>query len=82
MTLHPDTITLRRPDDWYIHLRDDEILNTVLPYTSDVFARAIVLPILVPPVTFVAVSKAYRERILAVTPAAHRLPPLLPLFLT
>ena len=82
MTRHPDTITLRRPDDWHIHLRDDEMLNTVLPYTSDVFARAIVMPNLVPPVTSVAAAKAYRERILAATPATHRFQPLMTCYLT
>lgn len=82
MTLHPDTITLRRPDDWHIHLRDDEMLNTVLPYTSDVFARAIVMPNLVPPVTSVSAAKAYRERILAATPKAHRFQPLMTCYLT
>ncbi|ARU93619.1 dihydroorotase [Tatumella citrea] len=82
MTAHPEKITLRRPDDWHIHLRDDEMLNTVLPYTSEVFGRAIVMPNLVPPVTSVAAAKAYRERILAALPAEHRFEPLMTCYLT
>ncbi|WP_029685995.1 dihydroorotase [Tatumella saanichensis] len=82
MTVHPDKITLRRPDDWHIHLRDDEMLNTVLPYTSEVFARAIVMPNLVPPVTSVAAASAYRERILATLPSGHSFQPLMTCYLT
>ncbi len=82
MTAHPEKITLRRPDDWHIHLRDDEMLNTVLPYTSEVFGRAIVMPNLVPPVTSVAAAKAYRERILAALPKEHRFQPLMTCYLT
>lgn len=48
MTAQPQTLKIRRPDDWHIHLRDDEMLSTVLPYTSEVFARAIVMPNLAP----------------------------------
>ncbi len=82
MTAHPDKITLRRPDDWHIHLRDDDMLNTVLPYTSEVFGRAIVMPNLVPPVTSVAAARAYRERILAALPEHHRFQPLMTCYLT
>ncbi|WP_294912703.1 dihydroorotase [Tatumella sp. UBA2305] len=82
MTAHPEKITLRRPDDWHIHLRDDEMLNTVLPYTSEVFGRAIVMPNLVPPVTSVAAANAYRERILAALPTEHRFKPLMTCYLT
>ncbi|KGD73656.1 dihydroorotase [Tatumella morbirosei] len=82
MTALPEKITLRRPDDWHIHLRDDEMLNTVLPYTSEVFGRAIVMPNLVPPVTSVAAANAYRERILAALPAEHRFQPLMTCYLT
>ena len=82
MTAHPEKITLRRPDDWHIHLRDDEMLNTVLPYTSEVFGRAIVMPNLIPPVTSVAAANAYRERILAALPAEHRFQPLMTCYLT
>ena len=60
-----DAITLRRPDDWHVHLRDGAMLAVVLPYTARQFARAIVMPNLVPPVTTVSAARAYRERILA-----------------
>jgi len=58
-------VTLRRPDDWHVHLRDGEMLAAVLPHTARQFARAIVMPNLVPPVTTVAAARAYRERISA-----------------
>jgi len=63
-----DTITLRRPDDWHVHLRDGAMLAAVVPFTARQFARAIVMPNLVPPVTGVAAARAYRERILAALP--------------
>jgi dihydroorotase len=66
-----DAVTLRRPDDWHVHLRDGAMLAQVLPYTIKQFARAIVMPNLAPPVTDVAAARAYRERILA---ALHPLP--------
>lgn len=59
------TITLRRPDDWHVHLRDGAMLARVLPYTERQFARAIVMPNLVPPVTTLAAAQAYRRRIQA-----------------
>ena len=59
------TLTIRRPDDWHVHLRDGEMLKRVAPYTARQFARAIVMPNLVPPVTRVAAAAAYRERIIA-----------------
>ena len=62
-----DTITIRRPDDWHVHLRDGEMLATVAPYTARQFARAIIMPNLAPPVTNVAQATAYRERIIAET---------------
>ncbi len=58
MTAQPQVLKIRRPDDWHIHLRDDEMLKTVVPYTSQVFGRAIVMPNLVPPVTTVAAARA------------------------
>ena len=58
-------ITIRRPDDWHLHLRDGRILREVLPYTAKYFARAIVMPNLVPPVTDIESAQAYRQRILA-----------------
>ncbi len=60
-----DTITIRRPDDWHVHLRDGEMLAAVAPYTARQFARAIVMPNLSPPVTDVAQASAYRDRIQA-----------------
>jgi dihydroorotase len=58
-----DTITIRHPDDWHVHLRDGEMLERVAPYTARQFARALVMPNLVPPVTTVAAAAAYRDRI-------------------
>ena len=58
-----DTITIRRPDDWHVHLRDGEMLRTVAPFTARQFARAVVMPNLVPPVTTVEAAAAYRDRI-------------------
>jgi dihydroorotase len=71
-----DTISLRRPDDWHVHLRDGAMLVQVLPFTARQFARAIVMPNLVPPVTDVAAARAYRERILAALRPHPNLPPL------
>ncbi|WP_145529988.1 dihydroorotase [Yersinia alsatica] len=82
MTAQSNTLKIRRPDDWHIHLRDDEMLSTVLPYTSEVFARAIVMPNLTPPITTVDSAIAYRERILAATPAGHKFTPLMTCYLT
>ncbi|AOF15408.1 TPA: dihydroorotase [Yersinia enterocolitica] len=82
MTAQPQTLKIRRPDDWHIHLRDDEMLSTVLPYTSEVFARAIVMPNLTPPITTVTSAIAYRERILTAIPAGHKFTPLMTCYLT
>jgi dihydroorotase len=78
----PQSLTLRRPDDWHVHLRDGALLRTVLPYTARQFARAIVMPNLVPPITTVAAAIAYRERILAALPAGVGFVPLMTLYLT
>ncbi len=77
-----DTITLRRPDDWHVHLRDGAMLGAVLPFTARQFARAIVMPNLVPPVTSVAAACAYRKRILAALPAGAAFTPLMTCYLT
>jgi dihydroorotase len=77
-----DQITLLRPDDWHLHLRDGAMLRTVLPDTATRFARAIVMPNLKPPVTTVADAQAYRERILAARPAGSNFQPLMTLYLT
>jgi dihydroorotase len=74
------TLTIRRPDDWHVHLRDGEMLKRVAPYTARQFARAIVMPNLVPPVTTVEAAAAYRERILAA--AGPGFTPLMTCYLT
>ena len=78
----PQQVTLIRPDDWHLHLRDGNILESVLPATARCFARAIVMPNLKPPVTTVAAAAAYRERILAALPADSAFEPLMTLYLT
>jgi dihydroorotase len=77
-----DTITLRRPDDWHVHLRDGEMLATVLPFTARQFARAIVMPNLLPPITTVAAAQAYRRRILDAPPTGADFTPLMTCYLT
>lgn len=77
-----DTITLRRPDDWHVHFRDGAMLCQVLPWTARQFARAIVMPNLVPPVTTIAAALQYRERILAALPEGTGFTPLLTCYLT
>jgi dihydroorotase len=76
-----DRITIRRPDDWHIHLRDGAMLKAVLPYTAAQFARGIIMPNLVPPVTTVAAARAYRERILAALPEGLDFTPLMTCYL-
>lgn len=75
-------ITLTRPDDWHLHLRDGEALASVLPHTARQFGRAIVMPNLKPPVTTVEQAAAYRARILAAVPAGMNFEPLMTLYLT
>ena len=77
-----DTLTLIRPDDWHLHLRDGAALAAVLPDTARRFARAIVMPNLKPPVRTTADALAYRERILAALPAGAAFEPLMTLYLT
>ncbi len=77
-----ETLTLRRPDDWHLHLRDGAVLRAVLPETARHFARAIVMPNLVPPVMTAADARAYRDRILAALPADMSFEPLMTLYLT
>jgi dihydroorotase len=78
----PDALTLTRPDDWHLHLRDGAALAAVLPATARQFARAIVMPNLRPPVTTAAAAVAYRERIHAALPAGLDFTPLMTLYLT
>ena len=77
-----ESVTIRRPDDWHAHLRDGAMMAGVLPYTARQFARAIVMPNLIPPVTTVAAAIAYRERILAAVPAGSDFRPLMTAYLT
>ena len=77
----PTTLELRRPDDWHVHLRDGPMLQAVVGATARVFARAIVMPNLTPPITTVAAGMAYRERILEALPDACGFTPLLTLYL-
>jgi dihydroorotase len=77
-----DAISLRRPDDWHVHFRDGAMLTAVLPYTVRQFARAIVMPNLVPPVTGIAAARAYRRRIIGALPAGADFTPLMTCYLT
>lgn len=77
-----EQLTLRRPDDWHLHLRDGAALAAVLPFTARRFARAIVMPNLAPPVTTTEAAAAYRARILAVLPPGLDFQPLMTLYLT
>ncbi|WP_436399463.1 dihydroorotase [Roseobacter sp. S98] len=76
------TLTIRRPDDWHLHLRDGAMLQAVLPETARHFGRAIIMPNLVPPVVTSAQAAAYRDRILAALPEGAAFTPLMTLYLT
>lgn len=78
----PDVIEITRPDDWHLHLRDGAMLSRVLPFTSRVFGRAIVMPNLDPPVATVSDAAAYRDRILKAVPHGDAFEPLMTLYLT
>ncbi|WP_336854658.1 dihydroorotase [Pseudescherichia vulneris] len=82
MTAQPQVLKIRRPDDWHVHLRDGDMLKTVVPYTSETYGRAIVMPNLAPPVTTVEAAIAYRQRILAAVPVGHDFTPLMTCYLT
>jgi dihydroorotase len=82
MQTSPNSITITRPDDWHLHLRDGATLASVLPHTARQFARAIIMPNLKPPVTTTEQALAYRERILAALPAGMQFEPLMTLYLT
>ncbi|WP_413297656.1 dihydroorotase [Synechococcus sp. MIT S9452] len=82
MTPAPDQLVLRRPDDWHVHLRDDVMLEQVLPATARQFARAIVMPNLRPPVTTVEAAIAYRQRIETALPQGMAFTPLMTAYLT
>ena len=76
------SITIRQPDDWHLHFRDNEMLAETVPATARCFARAIVMPNLVPPVTNASLALAYKERILAARPNGSQFEPLMTLYLT
>jgi dihydroorotase len=76
------TLTLRRPDDWHLHVRDGAALRAVIAFTAQRFARAIIMPNLNPPVTTTALALAYRQRILDALPAGTSFQPLMTLYLT
>lgn len=83
MSAHtPDTLTLTRPDDWHLHVRDGHALQTVVPHTAAQFGRAIIMPNLKPPVTTAAQAQAYRDRIRAAVPTGLSFEPLMTLYLT
>ena len=75
-------ITLTRPDDWHLHVRDAQALATVVPHTAAQFGRAIIMPNLRPPVTTAEQALAYKQRILAAVPAGVDFEPLMTLYLT
>src|SRR5215831_7088440 len=81
-TKRVDSITIRRPDDFHVHLRDGAMLEAVLPFTAAQFARGVIMPNLVPPVTSVAMAAAYRKRILSVRPEGSDFLPLMTCYLT
>ena len=76
------TLTIRTPDDWHLHFRDGEMLAETVPATARCFARAIVMPNLVPPVTNAEMAMAYKQRIEAARPAGSQFEPLMTLYLT
>ena len=75
-------ITITRPDDWHLHLRDNEYLANIVPHTAEVFSRAVIMPNLKPPVTTVEHALSYRERILGILPRESSFKPLMVLYLT
>jgi dihydroorotase len=80
--MNTQRLVMRKPDDWHVHLRDGEMLRAVLPFTSERFARAIVMPNLSPPVTSSTAALRYRERILAALPPGSTFRPLMTCYLT
>src|SRR3954463_617629 len=77
-----EQITITRPDDWHVHVRDGNVLDTVVPHPAAQFGRAIIMPNLRPPITTAAQAIAYRERILAAVPKGVAFEPLMTLYLT
>ena len=77
-----DRITIRKPDDWHLHVRDGEMLNSVMHFTARNFGRAIIMPNLVPPVTTIKDAIAYRERVMAALPEGSGFEPLMTCYMT
>ena len=75
-------LTIKRPDDWHLHLRDGDMMRAELPYTAELYGRAIIMPNLKPPVKTVKDVEAYRQRILDCLPSSHGFQPLMTLYLT
>src|SRR5687767_2035580 len=75
-------LTITRPDDWHLHVRDGAYLASVVPFTARQFARAVIMPNLKPPVTTMAQAQAYRQRILDAVPPGVAFEPLMTLYLT
>src|ERR671927_1711333 len=75
-------LTIRKPDDWHLHVRDGAMLKAVLPYTARHFGRAILMPNLIPPVTTTKDAVAYRERVMAALPPGSTFQPLMTCYLT
>ncbi|WWO99366.1 MAG: dihydroorotase [Candidatus Dasytiphilus stammeri] len=82
MPVSIEEIIIHRPDDWHLHLRDHKLLKTVLPFTSKNFARAVIMPNLLPPITSIKSALNYRKRILAVLPTKHCFQPLMTCYIT
>ena len=81
-TTHTSNLTLTRPDDWHLHVRDGAALNTVVPHSAAQFGRAVIMPNLKPPVTTAQLALAYKARILAAVPQGVQFEPLMTLYLT
>ncbi|CAB5712996.1 Dihydroorotase [Delftia tsuruhatensis] len=82
MTAPLDTLTITRPDDWHLHVRDGEAMRSVVPHTAAQFARAVIMPNLKPPVTTAAQALEYKQRILSAVPEGLAFEPLMTLYLT
>src|SRR5574344_943301 len=78
----PTTLTITRPDDWHLHVRDGDAMRCVVPHSARQMGRAIIMPNLKPPVTTAELAVAYRERILSAVPAGSQFQPLMTLYLT
>ena len=77
-----DSLTITRPDDWHLHVRDGDALKAVVPHSAAQFGRALIMPNLRPPVTTAEMAAAYRKRILDAVPAGRNFEPVMSLYLT